>query len=348
MMKSLKQLVSIPLAIILVLTMFSSVSASEVTYDIKQGTMKFDGLDRTYKYYIPTTYTKKKSVPLMLSFHGSGSSAAGQILLTDYQKVAEKEGFIVVFPDSTVIDEAGKFVTNASDVYDPTSKLTRRWNIGAEPGTLSTVNDVGFTAALIDHFNQEYNIDERRVYATGMSYGGFFSNHLAVHMSDRIAGIGAVTGQMAFSTSKESPSRPVTTVYVMGDKDPTVPPAGRPNFILSVTDSVSYWINNNKTVNKAQTTYLPQIVNDGTRIRRDAYGDGKHGTEVILYTVENGGHTWPGGPQYLGVEYIGIASQQMKASEVIWNELKDHKIPGKKDKTKGKGKGKGKQKGKNK
>jgi polyhydroxybutyrate depolymerase len=325
-----KKSITTLLTFILVISMFSSVSAAEVPKGkIVEGKMNHDGLDRTYKYYVPSTYKGNKPVPLMLSFHGSGSSAAGQIELTGYEEVAEKEGFIVVFPDSTVTNADDEIIPTPEDgPFNPNAGLERKWNIGSEPGALATVDDVGFTSSLIDHFSEEYNIDESRVYATGMSYGGFFVNHLAVLLTDRIAGIGAVTGQMGINTSKSKANGQVTAVYVMGDSDPTVPPGGIPNFTLSVENGLSYWIMNNQIKAKSKVTYLPGIVDDGTKIRREEYRGGKQGTRVVSYTVENGGHTWPGGPQYLPANLIGIASQQMNASEVIWNDLKRHKIPG--------------------
>jgi len=342
-----KKVAAVFIVIAFVLSMYSVVSAaSPASPGMHSGTMKFGGYDRTYQYYVPSSYNPNKSLPLMLSFHGSGSSADGQILLTKYHEVAEKEGFIVVFPDSTVINPAGEVYTPESNAYDPLNQDIRRWNINtpaATPAmaTLLTIDDVGFTAALIDKFATEYNIDESRVYATGMSWGGFFSNHLAVELNGRIAGIGAVTGQMALSTPQTQLKRGVAAVYVMGDKDPTVPPTGIPGLTYSVNDSISYWKHTNRTAPKSQVTYLPQIdaeisqahfglpaVKDDTKIRREAFTKGKHQSEVILYTVEGGGHTWPMGPQYLPVALIGKTSQQMNASEVIWNDLKKHRIAG--------------------
>jgi polyhydroxybutyrate depolymerase len=319
----------LPVLLILVLFMMicSVVAAEEPTYEIKSGKMMYQGYERTYKYYVPSTYTGKKALPLMLSFHGSGSSAEGQITLTDYHKIAEKEGFIVVFPDSTVINEDDEVIIPKDNSFDPNSPLIRRWNTGTATGTLAGIDDVGFTSALIDRFNESFNIDLSRVYASGMSNGSMFSNRLAVELSDRIAGIGAVTGQLGSNFTNQTPKAPVTVVHVMGDTDPVVPYEGRPGSLLSVDDTIDYWKKANGTVTKARVTELPQISEgDQTKVVREVYGGGKYGTEVILYKVEGGGHTWPGGPQYLPTNLIGFTSYHMNASQAIWDELKTHKI----------------------
>jgi polyhydroxybutyrate depolymerase len=318
----MKKTLSLLMVILLVMSTFSTAFAADPTTQetgIQQGVITVDGLDRTYKYYVPSTYNGKKKVPLMLSFHGRGSNSLEQIGLTGYEKVAEKEGFIVVFPDSTQIE----------DVPVSSGGHKRQWNDGRPdtPSYIRGIDDVKFTSQLIDLFAANYNIDLSSVYATGMSNGSIFSNRLAVELSDRIAGIGAVTGPLANNISAQVPKSPVTVVLVMGDTDPIVPFNGAPGYLFSADQTIKYWIQHNKTVKKPRVTYLPQTVTgDPTKIRRDVYSGGKYGTEVILYTVEGGGHTWPGGPQYLHPIFIGLASQQMNASEVIWNELKTHKL----------------------
>lgn len=296
-----------------------AVSAAELKDEIQSDTLHFQGIERTFDYYVPTSYTGKKKVPLMLSFHGRGSNSEGQINLSGYEKVAEKEGFIVVFPNSTVIFEDGVPAGHE-----------RQWNDGRidTPAYRAGIDDVGFTSALIDYFIDNFNIDVSRVYATGMSNGSFFSNRLAVELSDRIAGIGAVTGPLAAPIALKTPKNPVSVVLVMGDQDPIVSYDGYPGYMLSAQETINYWVKANEIRGngKPKVNYLPQTAeNDQTKIRREAYNGGKHGTEVILYKVEGGGHTWPDGPQYANPELIGYTSYHMNASEVIWNELKTHK-----------------------
>ncbi|MFB4162235.1 PHB depolymerase family esterase [Alteribacillus sp. JSM 102045] len=290
--------------------------------EIQRDSFEFDGYERTYQYYVPSSYNGKKAVPLMLSFHGRGSNSDEQISLTGFEEIAEKEGFIVVFPDSTEI---------VDDYIDEDSGHRFQWNDGREetPQKRAGVNDVGFTSELIDRFEENFNIDSSRIYANGMSNGSLFSHRLAVELSDRIAGIGAVTGPLASSIAEKTPKGPVPIVLFMGDNDTIVPYEGAENIILGAEATVDYWVEANNTAPKPRVTYLPQTAEDDpTKIRREVYSGGKYGTEVIFYKMEGAGHTWPGGPQYAPEESIGLVSRHINGSQVIWDELKTHRLPG--------------------
>lgn len=308
--------------VIVGLSLTSSAIADEET-QLEHDTIVFQGLERTFFYYVPDSYNDKKKTPLMFSFHGSGSDGPGQAYLSEFEKVAEKEGFIVVYPSSIVMDENGEIIEDDDSEYDPNSPIRKNWNSGgaAQDSTLGKIDDVGFTSAVIDYFMESYNIDATRVYASGMSNGAAMANRLGVELSERIAGIAAVTGGLSTSVYRESQDSPIPVVLIMGDDDPVVP--------YAITHpTVNYWIKANeiKGNGKPKISYLPQQVeNDPTKIRREAYLGGKHGTKVVLYTVEGGGHTWPSGPQYLPTELIGLTSHHINASEVIWSELRTHK-----------------------
>ncbi|UOR10560.1 alpha/beta hydrolase family esterase [Halobacillus amylolyticus] len=319
--------ISIFMSLVLIMS-FASTALADKPHDYEQipagfqsDSFEFEGYERTFQYYVPSSYSGKKSVPLMLSFHGRGSNSDGQIGLTGFEKVAEKEGFIVVFPDSTEIDDG--------NLTAPSHRF--QWNDGRTdtPQYRAGVDDVAFTSELIDYFEEKFNIDPSRIYASGMSNGSIFSNRLAVELSDRIAGIGAVTGPLAPSIAEKAPKGPITVVLFMGDQDPIVPYNGAPSVLLGAESTVDYWVEANDTASKPRVTYLPQTAEgDPTKIRREVYSGGKHGTEVIFYKMEGAGHTWPGGPQYLPPEYIGLVSNQINGSQLIWDELKTHRLPG--------------------
>lgn len=283
----------------------------------KTAELEVDGLKRTFEYYVPPSYTGDKTVPLLLSFHGAGSSGKGQMRLTNFDELAEKEGFIAVFPDSTAMKD-GKIIPREEDDtgFDPGSGVDKSWKINH-----SQVNDVAFTSAILDYFEKHYNIDANRVYATGMSSGALFSSHLAVTLPERIAGIGLVTGQMTETTAAITPKKPKTVVMIMGDEDPLY--QQRPPTILSNEETIDFWLKANQITTEPDFAYLPQTAeNDDTKIGRTRYRGGKNNTEVIYYLVEGGGHTWPGGPQYLPESVIGKTSRHMNASEVLWEHLK--------------------------
>ena len=138
------------------------------------GSITFAGIQRDYILYVPEIYTPGEAVPLILNFHGYTSNAFEQLNYGEFRPIADTAGFIVVHPMGTV------------DLLGNT-----HWNVGW--GT-SSVDDLGFTAALIDSLSAEYSINQDRIYSTGMSNGGFMSYHLACELSERIAAIASVTG----------------------------------------------------------------------------------------------------------------------------------------------------------
>ncbi|MEL6972721.1 MAG: PHB depolymerase family esterase, partial [Bacteroidota bacterium] len=143
---------------------------------IINSSIQFDDLERTYLLYVPPSYTGDESVPLVLNFHGYTSNSGEQFFYSDFRAVADLNNFLVVHPQGTQDSEGNT-----------------HWNVGWGG---STVDDVGFTAALIDSLAAEYNINPERIYSTGMSNGGFMSYQLACELSDRIAAIASVTGTM--------------------------------------------------------------------------------------------------------------------------------------------------------
>ena len=135
------------------------------------------GLQRDYILYVPTSYSAATSAPLVFNFHGYTSNANEQMWYGDFRPIADTAGFIIVHPNGT-LDNSG----------------TSHWNVGWGG---STVDDIGFTESLIDNLSATYNIDNNRIYSTGMSNGGFMSYQLACELSDRIAAIASVTGSMS-------------------------------------------------------------------------------------------------------------------------------------------------------
>src|SRR5258706_3847373 len=133
------------------------------------GTIMHDGLQRDYILYVPASYVPGTPAPLVLNFHGYTSNAFEQMFYGDFRPIADTAGFLIVHPNGTV-DQLGN----------------QHWNVGW--GT-STVDDVGFTNALIDSLSAQYDINQDRVYSTGMSNGGFMSYKLACDLSNRIAAI---------------------------------------------------------------------------------------------------------------------------------------------------------------
>jgi polyhydroxybutyrate depolymerase len=242
------------------------------------GTIEHDGLLREYILYIPDSYTGTEPVPLVFNFHGYTSSAESQMVYADFRPIADAEGFLVVHPQGTE--------DNLGNPY---------WNVGAffHPG--GDADDLGFTDALIDHLAFNYSINQNRIYATGMSNGGFFSFHLAGLLSNRFAAVAPVAGTMTtYTLENYDPQHPTAILQIHGTADYVVSYDGT-TWSLSVDEALDYWIDFNNCNTEPIITQLPDIdPDDGSTVTHFAYEDGDNGVKVEHFRVNGGGHDWPG------------------------------------------------------
>ncbi len=220
-----------------------------------------------------------------------------------FDTVAESGGFIVVYPDG----------------------VRRSWadGRGTTPADKQGVDDVGFLTALVDHFIEKFGADRRRVYATGMSNGAMMSYRLACERADRFAAIAPVAAQMGQKLAERcTPSRPVSVISFVGTEDPLVPFAGgevsgdRGPVLVRHGDPEQVghvqWVRGRSPLSRRRRIRSPE---DGTRVRREAHGPCREGSEVVFYVVEGGGHGWPGGSRYLRERLVGRTSQDIDASQ---------------------------------
>ena len=268
------------------------------------GSITFAGIQRDYILYVPEIYTPGEAVPLILNFHGYTSNAFEQLNYGDFRPIADTAGFIVVHPMGTV------------DLLGNT-----HWNVGW--GT-SSVDDLGFTAALIDSLSAEFSINQDRIYSTGMSNGGFMSYHLACELSERIAAIASVTGTMNVNQPATcSPGHPMPVMEIHGTADATVPYTG--NFLFGTTPAaVAYWVNYNNCESTPSITAIPDTDGgDGCTAEHQVYTGGNNGSTVEHFKIINGEHTWPGSA------FGGVGTNQdIDACNEIWRFFSKYDIHG--------------------
>ena len=244
-------------------------------------------------------------VPLLLNFHGYTSNSNEQMFYGDFRNIADTANFLVVHPQGTL---------------DNTN--TTHFNVGWGG---STVDDVGFTEALLDSLSAAYSIDQNRIYAVGMSNGGFMSFQLACDLSNKIAAVGSVTGSMTPSTLGNcNASHPMPIIQIHGTTDATVPYSGSTGWTASITNVLNHWA----TFNNCSP--VPTVVNvpntntiDGSTVEKYTYENGDNCSEVVHYKVTNGQHTWPGSIfNFAGTNY------DINASVEIWNFISKYDIFG--------------------
>ncbi len=259
-----------------------------------------DGRTRTYRLHIPPGYSGKTALPLVIALHGGGGTGAEMETLTGFSQLSDRENFIVAYPDGF---------------------LDNRWadGRGTTAPDLAGINDVTFISSLIDEIGRLVMMESRRVYVCGFSNGSMFVNFLACELSARIAAIGGVSGQLAENKKALSPAAPLGVIYLHGTADPAVPYGGGtvvgPNAgeVLSTAELMAFWVGVDGASPAPVTEILPDTdPADGTRVIRFSFLAGRNGTQVHLYRIENGGHTWPGSSS------PGSVCRDINATELIW------------------------------
>ena len=267
-----------------------------------------DAITRDYILYIPANYTGTQAVPLLFNFHGYTSNAGEQMFYGDFRPIADTAGFLIVHPEGT-LDGTGE----------------PHFNVGWGG---SSVDDLGFTSALIDSLLLDYNINVERIYSTGMSNGGYMSFHLACNLSNRIAAVGSVTGAMVPATmSGCNATHPTPIIQIHGTSDGTVPYNGGAGWSVSIPNILTHWATYNNCDAAPVVTNVPNInTMDGSTVEKTVYENGDNCTEVVHFKVTNGGHTWPGSALNIpGTNY------DINASIEVWNFVSQYDINGKID-----------------
>lgn len=276
--------------------------------------LTIDGTDRSFIIYLPTGYNNAGKMPLIFAIHGGSGTPEGMINIANFKPIAERDKVILVYPTG----------------------IQKNWNDGrpTTPNQLG-INDVSFFNQLCEYMITNYSVDGTKIYATGISNGGFMSSRLGCELSNRIAAIAvdAATIEATSIAPNCNPGRPVPALYIHGTADPLVPFTGglmtaggtAGGTVLSHFQAIDKWVTINGCNPTPTVTDLPDISNDGTTIKQRVYPGGTNGSEVVSYVVLNGGHTWPQGYQYLNEAIIGKTSQDMNACEVIWTFFKRFK-----------------------
>lgn len=285
--------------------------------DVEKGTLQFKGLERTYVLHVPGTLDKTKPAPLIVCLHGGGGSADKMQGFTGFNKLSEQEGFIVVYPEA----------------------VEGHWNDGRGDKIMRSqreeIDDVGFISALIDEISKDRNVDAARVYATGASNGGIMSHRLGIELSKKFAAIAPVIGGIAEPLGEKfKPEKAVPVLILQGTEDPLVPYDGgairvlggrERGRILSTDDAVKKWAEHNGCAKTETEELEDKDPKDGCKVKVTRRTEGRDGSEVVLYRIEGGGHTWPGGTQYMPERAIGRVCRDFDAAETIWTFFKKHR-----------------------
>jgi polyhydroxybutyrate depolymerase len=273
------------------------------------------GATRTYIARVPPRVSEGRPLPVVVAFHGGGGNASGFKAYAGLDALADREGFVVVYPDGT-------------------GRLGRRlltWNAGGCCGyaAAQNVDDVGFALAVLRDVARHVSVDPTRIYATGHSNGAMMAYRLAIEAADRIAAIAPVAGAM--QATSFPPARPVPVLHIHSVDDPRAlytgglgPPfPGTQSRVIhrAVEPELLRWIGHDRCPAEPRTVeqrITPARGGAEHRATLLVWGPCAGGAEVQLWKLAGAGHGWPGGRVRLPESIIGPETNTIDAAFEIW------------------------------
>jgi polyhydroxybutyrate depolymerase len=259
-------------------------------------------LVRRYYIHLPSNYDAFGALPLLIALHGRLGTGKKMIKQTGFNGIADREGFIVVYPEGFKRGWAdGRGITHAD-------------KRGA--------NDVAFIVKLVKVFKEKFPIDPTRIYIAGHSNGGFMAQRLAIEHSHHFAAIAVVAASLSeWLASRFTPGRSMPVSFINGTADPVTPYVGgrQPGGarVLSVEDTVKIWAHFNGCKEVPEVQEIHGLENSPL-VSVFTYGSCQNHSQVKLYRIEGGGHVWPGEPEDISSSGVGKLSTGIDASEEIW------------------------------
>jgi polyhydroxybutyrate depolymerase len=313
-----------------------ALSAPAARAQDREEVVKVNGSPRTIQVHLPSEYSKAKRYPVVLVLHGMGENGFLIARLSHFNKTADQYGFIVVYPNSregrwTYAPDEGVRIIGGwgrnRTIMDEMVRQPRPDDVGGRP-----LNEISFFGEVLDQIESEYSVDASRIYATGYSEGGFMGFRLGCELSGRIAAIatvGAVMPESLAETCSTWSWRAVPLLMMNGTDDTQVPYGGRPDthaglHLLPARETLREWAKINSCLQKPQHETIPPRTKGGLQTRVETYSDCDDGATAVLYSIEKGGHTWPGGGNFIPERFVGKTNDDLDASEIIWKFFAAH------------------------
>lgn len=262
---------------------------------------------RDYILHVPRSYDQRRPTALVVLLHGHGSRAQTFERLTGMSRKADRNDFIVAYPQA---------------LGSPSV-----WHTGVDGSV--RIDDVAFIRTLVDSIRATYNIDPNRIYVAGHSNGAFMAYRIGSALSSTVAAIGISAGSIGRITSRgdtvriQAPSNPVSVIAFHGRADDMVPYDGGaetdgPRRIVSAPASIQLWVQSDGCVAAPDTTVLEK-----GNVVRDDYTGCRSGTEVVFYTIADGTHKWAGDktPWWKFWEHT---NNSLSATDEMWSFFKTH------------------------
>jgi len=280
-----------------------------------------NGFRRTYLVHVPAGYDAQKRYPLVVVIHGAFDTAAGIEKISGFSKLADREGFIALYP-------------NGFGIFG----FLQHWNAGHCCGKAAADNldDVGFIAKTIEDASRQLSIDHHRIYMVGFSNGGMLTYRFAAERGDLLAAAAPLAASIGGRPSALSPEwrisepvAPLPLVYFHGLADDDVRFEGGISLhrkgtrtYWSVEKSIAFWVERNGCRPNPE---MRRLYRDG--ISLTLWSQCSDDAEIALYLLKDWGHVWPG--KYFTKDLEGDHPlKNFDAAEVIWHFFKRHRREG--------------------
>jgi polyhydroxybutyrate depolymerase len=267
--------------------------------EVADRVVEVGGRQRTYRLYVPGSLDRSRPAPLVVVLHGGFGTGTGAVRVGKWDREAEDRGFLTAAPDG----------------------VGRTWNAGicCGPAQRDGVDDVAFVVALVDDVAAEYDLDRRRVYATGLSNGGLMAYRLACDAADRFAAVAPLAATLPIECR---PGSPVSLLHIHGLADENIPfvgGAGEKGVVAidwpPARDGVERWV-------EIDGCAGDPTVNEGGGVTTESWAVCDDGTAVELVTIAGGGHSWPGGRRLPAP--FDPPSNAFDATPAIWDFFAAH------------------------
>lgn len=284
----------------------------DVSVGLSTEVLTSGGNEYNYQFTVPSSYDGSP-LPVVLDFHGIGSNGAQQAVFSGWSAAAEAEGFLSVQPTGLMVDGDDRASWELPQFETPVR------------------NDIQFVVDLIDVVSSQICIDPARIYSTGMSNGGLFTSTVVCVLSERIAAAVSVAGVTHHESC--SPTRAVPYLAFHGTDDAVVPFNGGGESALDGTDGSSEFFE--QVIPEEFAEFADSSGCSGStdseitpEVTLTSYSGCNDDVPLGFYTIEGGGHTWPGSSISAAIPTLGVTNLDISATEIAWEFFSQHTLGG--------------------
>ena len=297
--------------LLLILVHAGLTDASEYLDSPDYRTIEHDGATRSFILHIPADV--KPSAPLVMVMHGYMGSAGEIMDYSGFNAIADRDGFIVAYPEGTIDQHGYRF-----------------FNVGYDDHATSTVDDLGFISSLTSDLQKQLGVTPQRTFIAGMSNGGDMAYFIACNHSELYGAMASVTGVLMKHIHDECiPAKPLPVLHIHGTDDAISYFGGDMKnkagygAYLGVPETVQFWAEANGLTEKEVTFVDDRDQEDATAVRFERFFSPNSRNEVWFYSIQGGGHRWPmenltKQQELQAFEFYGPTNRDISASDEVW------------------------------